>query len=228
MPENPTPTDKVLCKRFVQALKRCQIKNSWSQRDLSRALQIEIGTTSKYLAGAVHPYRVGWQKQCLLADCLGVTAMQLRAFYQTGQWDELSSQLSVDDICRYVIEASSDDRDAILRSLAYATAPKEPKEAKAKPKKPKLKPYRWPLETIKQLDLADEVLMAMQVDLRELETMISSEFMPTDGCVHGFSVLTKLEKDLVVRCFEQRLTPTEATKGAREVLSQADQAFLKG
>ena len=156
--------------------------------------------------------------------------MQLRAFYQTGEWDELSSQLSVDDVCRYVVEAGPDDRDAILRSLASATAPKQPKQAKAKQKKPKLKPYSWPLETIKQLDHPEELLMAVQVDLKELEMMVSSEFMPTDGCIHGFSLLTKLDKDLVVRCFEQRLSPTELTEGPRKALSQAsaDQAFLKG
>ena len=45
--------------RFVQSLKQALIANKYSQRELCEALGITIGTLTKYLRGAVDPYKVG-------------------------------------------------------------------------------------------------------------------------------------------------------------------------
>ena len=76
----------VKIQRFVEAINHALVSNSWTQRRLCEELGVTIGTMTKYLRGAVHPDRVGFEIQCRLAKALGFTPQALHAFYQTGEY----------------------------------------------------------------------------------------------------------------------------------------------
>tara|TARA_B100000212_G_scaffold214251_1_gene161947 strand:+ start:6520 stop:7260 length:741 start_codon:yes stop_codon:yes gene_type:complete len=76
----------VKIQRFVDAINHALVSNSWTQRRLCEELGVTIGTMTKYLRGAVHPDRVGFEIQCRLAKALGFTPQALHAYYQTGEY----------------------------------------------------------------------------------------------------------------------------------------------
>ena len=104
--------------RFVQALRQAMIAGRLSQRDLCKLIGCTIGTMTKYLTGAVSPYKVGFLIQCQLAEVLGVQPSALLGFYKTGEY---KTDLSAKDIKSWIrSDAGAKDMPGIMSAMQVA------------------------------------------------------------------------------------------------------------
>ena len=106
--------------RFQQVLRQAMVVNDYSQRQLSEAIGVKIGTMTKYLNGEIRPLRVALEIQAGLANCLGVTLDALLAFYRSG---ELVTYVTVRDVESWLrSDAGQEDLPVIMGITMLSTA----------------------------------------------------------------------------------------------------------
>lgn len=188
--------------RFAQALRQAMVANHASQRDLCELLEVRIGTLTKYLAGDIHPMKVGLGIQAALARALGVTLDVLADYYESG---ELVSQVSVREVESWLrSEAGQEDLPRILASLqdagqrwlhgGGAIAPLPELD---------LVPYTWPAEEVEELGLSTAMRQRLGLTEEDLAPLVErGEF--TDELVEAFSVAANYELAAVREAFATR------------------------
>lgn len=108
--------------RFSQALTMAMVKNQFSQRKLCEAMDITMGTMTKYFKGKIAPDKVNVMIMHRLAKALGITTDNLLAFIETGEY---KSELTIDDVAAWIRTHGQEDLPVILAALTEASnAPK--------------------------------------------------------------------------------------------------------
>ena len=108
--------------RFSQALTMAMVKNQFSQRKLCEAMDITMGTMTKYFKGKIAPDKVNVMIMHRLAKALGITTDSLLAFIQTGEYE---SDLTIDDVAAWIRTHGQEDLPRILQAVSEsANAPK--------------------------------------------------------------------------------------------------------
>lgn len=200
--ENPfTGQEQEQVQRFVDCLQRAMIIGGHSQRRLSAALGITIGSMTKYLRGDIAPLKVGLGIQAKLAQELGVTLDALYGYYLDGEY---ATDVSVDAVESWIrSEAGQEDLPRVLSSLKDASE-RLVQEAVACPEKSKeAQLYTWPIEELKgcgiraafreRLGLTDEAL-------KKLAT--TGEF--SDELAEAFGIACNYETAAVIEAFRER------------------------
>lgn len=199
----PSVTTAQVKARFQQALRQALVVNGYSQRDLCKAIGVQIGTMTKYLNGEVDPRRVGLQIQAALAESMGVTLDALWAFYCCG---ELVTQVTVRQVESWLrSDAGQEDLPVIMASLQEAgqrwlsgDGPLRRLPAAAPPP-----PYTWPLEEIEALGLSAVIRQRLGLTAEDLEPLVQrGEF--SEELVEAFSVAANYELEAVREAFQER------------------------
>ena len=74
------------------------VKNQYSQRKLCEAMDITMGTMTKYFKGKITD-KVNVRIMHRLAKALGITTDNLLAFIETGEY---KSELTIDDVAAWI------------------------------------------------------------------------------------------------------------------------------
>lgn len=189
--------------RFQQALRQAMVVNGYSQRDLCKVIDVQIGTMTKYLNGEVDPMRVGLKIQAALAESMGVTLDALWSFYCTG---DLVTQVTVRQVESWLrSDAGQEDLPVIMASLQEAgqrwltgDGPLRRLPAAAPPP-----PYTWPLEEIEALGLSAAIRQRLGLRAEDLEPLVQrGEF--SEELVEAFSVAANYELEAVREAFQRR------------------------
>lgn len=189
--------------RFQQVLRQAMVVNDFSQRQLSEAMGVKIGTMTKYLNGEIRPLRVALEIQAGLASCLGVTLDALLAFYRSG---ELVTQVTVRDVESWLrSDAGQEDLPVIMASLQEAgqrwLSGSGPMRSLPEPKVPK--PYTWPLQEIEELGLSDTMRQRLGLTAADLAPLVErGEF--SEDLVEAFSVAANYDLEAVREAFAAR------------------------
>lgn len=202
-PRTPPPTPEELqCKRFSQALHQAMVVNGYSQRQLSDAIGVKIGTMTKYLQGTIRPMRVALEIQAGLAESLGVTLDALYAFYSSG---ELVTQVTVREVESWLrSDAGQEDLPIILASLQEA-GQRWLGGASAVGTLPEAKPqrYTWPLEELEELGLSEKMRERLGLTAADLKPLVErGEF--SEELAEAFSVAANYELEAVREAFRKR------------------------
>lgn len=112
--------------RFSQALTMAMVKNQYSQRKLCEAMDITMGTMTKYFKGKIAPDKVNVMIMHRLAKALGITTDSLLAFIQTGEYE---SDLTIDDVAAWIRTHGQEDLPRILQAVSESA--NTPKTVKA-------------------------------------------------------------------------------------------------
>ena len=119
---SPQGLNSVEADRFSQALTMAMVKNQYSQRKLCEAMDITMGTMTKYFKGKIAPDKVNVMIMHRLAKALGITTDSLLAFIQTGEYE---SDLTIDDVAAWIRTHGQEDLPRILQAVSEsANAPK--------------------------------------------------------------------------------------------------------
>ena len=120
--DGPQGLNSVEADRFSQALTMAMVKNRYSQRKLCEAMDITMGTMTKYFKGKIAPGKVNVMIMHRLAKTLGITTDSLLAFIQTGEYE---SDLTIDDVAAWIRTHGQEDLPRILQAVSEsANAPK--------------------------------------------------------------------------------------------------------
>ena len=104
--------------RLQRVINEILIREAISQRELSRRIDITIGTMTKYLRGEVNPYDIKTRITINLARELKVTPDSLYEYLRTGEYLSTTNIDAVDSWIRS--SAGQEDFARILSSLAYS------------------------------------------------------------------------------------------------------------
>jgi transcriptional regulator with XRE-family HTH domain len=104
--------------RLQRVINEILIREAISQRELSRRIDITIGTMTKYLRGEVNPYDIKTRITINLARELKVTPDSLYEFFATGEYKSTTNIEAVESWIRS--SAGQEDLPRILSSLAYS------------------------------------------------------------------------------------------------------------
>lgn len=119
---SPQGLNSVEADRFSQALTMAMVKNQYSQRKLCEAMDITMGTMTKYFKGKIAPDKVNVMIMHRLAKALGITTDSLLAFIQTGEYE---SDLTIDDVAAWIRTHGQEDLPRILQAVSEsANTPK--------------------------------------------------------------------------------------------------------
>lgn len=200
---HPPRAKRIETTRFQQALRQAMVVNDYSQRDLCKAIGIQIGTMTKYLNGEVNPKRVALEIQAALAESMGVTLDALWAFYCSG---ELVTQVTVRDVESWLrSNAGQEDLPVIMASLQEAGQRWLSGDGPLRrlPEPAPLKPYAWPLQEIEELELSEAMRRRLGLTPEDLEPLVlRGEF--SEELVEAFSVAANYELEAVREAFTRR------------------------
>ena len=115
---SPQGLNSVEADRFSQALTMAMVKNQYSQRKLCEAMDITMGTMTKYFKGKIAPDKVNVMIMHRLAKALGITTDNLLAFIETGEY---KSELTIDDVAAWIRTHGQEDLPVILAALTEAS-----------------------------------------------------------------------------------------------------------
>ena len=103
---SPQGLNSVEADRFSQALTMAMVKNQYSQRKLCEAMDITMGTMTKYFKGKIALDKVNVMIMQRLAKALGITTDNLLAFIETGEY---KSELTIDDVAAWIRTHGQED-----------------------------------------------------------------------------------------------------------------------
>lgn len=183
--------------RFKGSLFQAMAIHSWSQRELCERLGITIGTMTKYLKGAVEPFKVGLGIQACLARELGITLDALVAYYRTGEYE---TSVTLNDVEGWIrSSAAQEDMPALMKSLHDAAL----RSARSAAEPVQVEPYTWPIDELKKAGVSEamrERLGLTDAALRLLAT--KGEY--DDELVEAFALVTGHSATDVQQAFAAR------------------------
>lgn len=198
----PELPDAQQVQQFIKALNQATVANRLSQRGLSEAIGIKIGTLTKYLRGAVHPMKVGVGIQSRLAEALGVTLDALVAYYRYGHY---MTSVSLDEVESWIrSDAGQQDLPVLMASLQAAgqrwvDEPLTTEVTQAE----RPKPYTWPLEAVRAARLSDAMRERMGLTDEDLAPLVDrGEY--DEELAEAFAVACGFETEDVLEAFAAR------------------------
>lgn len=197
----PGDQEREQCSRFIDCLNRAMIVGGHSQRRLSTALGITIGSMTKYLKGDINPLKVGLGIQAKLAQELGVTLDALYGYYLEGEYLTDVGVSMVESWIRS--EAGQEDLPRVLSSLKDASERLmgEALGRKAEPAKEEL--YTWPMLELRDCGISEKFQERLGLTKEAMEKLATTGQF-TNELAEAFGIACNYETAAVVEAFRER------------------------